>query len=63
MYIKKSNKTLYIPSLLVSHDGYALDDKTLFRKCEKVLKKNCKILLGSLGIESKEILMFLGLEQ
>jgi glutamine synthetase len=30
---RNRNKTLYIPALLVSHDGQALDDKTLFRTC------------------------------
>lgn len=33
----RRNNVLYIPSLLVTHNGEALDDKTLFRKAERVL--------------------------
>ncbi len=40
IYLRKTNNTLYIPSLLVAHDGAALDDKTLFRKSQKVLEKS-----------------------
>lgn len=32
IFIKKSEKLLCIPSLLVTHKGEALDDKTVFRK-------------------------------
>ncbi|MCB0368679.1 MAG: glutamine synthetase III [Bdellovibrionales bacterium] len=33
IYFRKKNNTLYIPSLLVTHYGKALGDKTLFRMC------------------------------
>ena len=32
VYVRSNSKVLYIPSLLVTHQGEALDDKTLFRK-------------------------------
>ena len=32
VFLRKKTGVLYIPSLLVSHYGEALDDKTLFRK-------------------------------
>lgn len=31
IYLRRSNNTLYIPSLLVTHYGKALGDKTLFK--------------------------------
>jgi glutamine synthetase type III len=37
LYVRRRNRTLYIPSLLVCHDGKALDMKTLFRMSEKAL--------------------------
>jgi len=40
---------MYIPSMLVAHNGDALDDKTIFRKCESVMKKNAMKLLTTLG--------------
>lgn len=54
---------MYIPAMLVTHDGHALDDKTIFRKSETVLQENTKKLLGQLGITSKAVVMALGLEQ
>jgi glutamine synthetase len=62
-YIRKRNNLLYIPSFLVSHHGDALDDKTLFRASEKLLKNNCLELLKKLGIKAKSVVMTLGLEQ
>lgn len=38
VFLRNRTKVLYIPSLLVTHYGEALDDKTLFRKAEKVLE-------------------------
>ena len=38
VYIRKSNKVMYIPALLVNHHGEALDEKTLFRKAEEKLE-------------------------
>lgn len=37
VFIRQKNNVLYIPALLVTHNGEALDDKTLFRKCEAKL--------------------------
>ena len=33
IFLRTKNKCLYIPSLLVAHNGTALDDKTLMRSC------------------------------
>jgi glutamine synthetase len=63
LYIRKAKKLLYIPSLLISHHGYALDDKTLFRQSEKILKRNTIELLGKLGVNTKSAVILLGLEQ
>lgn len=63
LFIRPSQKVLYIPALLVTHQGYALDDKTLFRECEKVLKKSTVKLLDTLGIKAKSAVLSLGLEQ
>lgn len=63
IFIRKRNKLMYIPSLLVTHDGDALDDKTLFRKAEAVMKTNAARLLQKLGKSPKQILLNLGLEQ
>jgi glutamine synthetase len=49
--------------LLVTHQGYALDDKTLFRECERVLKTKTSALLQTLGVPNKGIVLSLGLEQ
>jgi glutamine synthetase type III len=63
IFFRTRNKTLYIPALLVSHHGHALDDKTLFRTCEGILSKNIKELLEKLGHENSGSVMALGLEQ
>lgn len=63
LYIRRRNNTLYIPSLLVSHDGKALDMKTLFRMSENALEKSALSLLLKLGVEATGTKMFLGLEQ
>lgn len=63
VFIRKRNKVLYIPSLLTSHTGEALDDKTLFRKSEKVLEEKTVELLSKFGITTKGVAMALGLEQ
>lgn len=54
---------MYIPSLLVTHNGEALDYKTIFRKTEAVMKATATRLLDKLGKKPKEILLNLGLEQ
>ena len=54
---------MYIPSLLVAHNGQVLDDKGIFRKAEKVMKKECSNLLNKLGKRPLNILLNLGLEQ
>ena len=54
---------MYIPSLLVSHYGDALDDKGIFRKAEYVLKRSATTLLEKLGKKPRDILLNLGLEQ
>lgn len=38
VFLRNRNKVLYIPSLMVTHYGQALDDKTVFRKAETVLE-------------------------
>ena len=63
IFIRKSNKLMYVPSLLVAHNGQALDDKGIFRKAEKVMKKSCDTLLTKLGKRPMNILLNLGLEQ
>lgn len=63
IFFRNRNKTLYIPALLVSHHGHALDDKTLYRTCEGILSKSVKGLLERLGHENNGTVMALGLEQ
>lgn len=63
LFIRRKKNLLYIPSLLVSHHGYALDDKTLFRQAEQILKRNTVELLNQLGIKTKSAVILLGLEQ
>jgi len=61
IFIRRKNKIMYIPSLLVTHHGLALDDKTIFRKTESVTKTAALNLLKSLGKNAKEIFLALGL--
>ena len=61
IFIRRKNKIMYIPSLLVTHHGLALDDKTIFRKTESVMKTAAINLLKSLGKNVKEIFLALGL--
>eukprot|EP00178_Gracilaria_changii_P006605 TRINITY_DN2148_c0_g1_i1.p2 TRINITY_DN2148_c0_g1~~TRINITY_DN2148_c0_g1_i1.p2 ORF type:complete len:162 (+),score=25.01 TRINITY_DN2148_c0_g1_i1:134-619(+) len=63
IFIRKNNKLMYIPSLLVSHYGDALDDKGIFRKSEYILKKSATALLEKLGKRPRDIILNLGLEQ
>jgi glutamine synthetase len=63
IFIRFKNKLMYVPSLLVSHYGEALDDKGIFRKAEKVMKDTAFALLEKLGKKPKEIVLNLGLEQ
>jgi glutamine synthetase len=39
LYIRKRNNTLYIPSLLATHYGKALGDKSLLRMSERALER------------------------
>ena len=63
IFIRKKNKIMYVPSLLVTHHGLALDDKTIFRKTEAVMKSSALSLLRALGKNAKDIFLALGLEQ
>lgn len=63
IFIRRRNRLLYIPSLLLTHHGEALDDKTLYRKCEKILKESAMNLLRTLGEKPRDIVIALGLEQ
>jgi glutamine synthetase len=63
LYVRRKKRLLYIPSLLVSHYGFALDDKTLFRQAEQILKRKTVELLNTLGVETKSAVILLGLEQ
>lgn len=60
VFLRKNN-VLYIPSLLVTHHGEALDDKTLFRKAERILEVNAMDLLSRLGIRASAVVLALGL--
>jgi len=53
IFIRKNNKVMYIPSLLVTHHGDALDDMTIFKKSEIVLKREVSNLLNTLGVKHK----------
>ena len=61
IFIRKKNKIMYVPSLLVTHHGLALDDKTIFRKTEAVMKSSALSLLRALGKNAKDIFLALGL--
>ncbi len=61
LYVRRRNSTLYIPALLVSHDGKALGMKALFRMSERALEKSTVKLLTRLGVEATGAKMFLGL--
>lgn len=63
VFIRDSSKVLYIPSLLISHNGEALDDKTIFRRSERKLEASCIELLSKMGIEASAAVLALGLEQ
>lgn len=63
VFLRTRNKVLYIPSLLITHFGEAMDDKTLFRKAEKVLEEQGMELLKRLGLKPTAMVMALGLEQ
>lgn len=54
---------MYIPSLLVTHNGEALGDKTIFKKSEHIMKTACKKMLAKLGIKCTDVFIALGLEQ
>lgn len=41
---------MYIPSMLIAHNGEALDDMAIYRKSEAVLKESASAMLTALGI-------------
>ena len=49
--------------MLVAHNGEALDDMTIYRKSEAVMKQTASALLQALGVPHKEVFLALGLEQ
>ena len=61
IFARKGNKLMYVPSLLIAHNGDALDDKGLFRKSELVMKSSCESLLTKLGKKPLNIILNLGL--
>jgi len=63
IFVRERTKVLYIPSLLVTHHGEALDDKTIFRRTEAIMKKEVSNLLQLCGAKVKDVTLFLGLEQ
>ena len=63
IFIRRKNKVVYIPSMLVTHSGDALDDMTIFRKSEAVMKAAASKMLNALGVEHKDVFLALGLEQ
>ena len=63
LFIKKSNQVMYIPSMLISHNGDALDDRTTYRKAETAIEEACEKLLNHFKIKTKGTSVFLGLEQ
>lgn len=48
---------------MVTHQGHALDDKTLFRQAEQILKRKTIELLNKLEVNTKSAVILLGLEQ
>ena len=63
IYVRKTNEVMYIPALLISHHGEALDEKTKFRKAEEKLEQETMALLKALGITAEKIFLGMGLEQ
>lgn len=39
IFIRRKNKVMYIPSMLVAHNGEVLDDMGIYRKSEAVMKR------------------------
>jgi glutamine synthetase len=63
LYIRRKHGVMYLPSLQISHLGHALDDKTLFRQCQKAVKTSTIELLSKLGVKTNSAVMLVGLEQ
>jgi glutamine synthetase len=58
------NKTLYLPAMLLTHDGEALDEKSYLRRAESKLKQSTTKILSVLGeSEVKCVNYCLGIEQ
>ena len=63
IFLRKRSGVLYIPSLLIAHNGSGLDDKTLLRKSEIKLEERTIKILGHLNIKASNAYMALGMEQ
>ena len=63
IYLRKRNNVVYIPSLLIAHNGMGLDDKTLLRKSEAALETRVIKLLDRMGIKAQNVSLALGMEQ
>jgi glutamine synthetase len=50
IFIRRKNKVAYIPSMLIAHNGEALDDMAIYRKSEAVMKEAASAMLTALGI-------------
>ena len=59
----RRNGVLYIPALLLNHNGEALDEKTLYRKAEGYINRTAKKVLNHMGYDAKDVFPGLGLEQ
>jgi glutamine synthetase len=50
VFIRRKNKVMYIPAMLIAHNGEALDDMAIYRKSETVMKETASALLHALGV-------------
>ena len=55
--------TIFIPSCMISYDGYALDEKTPLLKASEALSREGTRLLRLLGYNVDDVQMTVGLEQ
>jgi glutamine synthetase type III len=65
MFIREGiHKTLYIPAMILSHNGDALDEKIFLKRSTVELKTNTLKLLHKLGeTDAKNVKFNLGIEQ
>ncbi|MCK9223725.1 MAG: glutamine synthetase III [Candidatus Muirbacterium halophilum] len=59
----KSGKTLCIPSIFISYNGYSLDQKSPLLKSVDVIENSVRKFLDVFGIEPKKVLSYAGVEQ